>query len=219
MVATFFYAKALYSFPELGEEKITGTGIFSVDSVSIQTSPFHRSLLYQGTLKSFTASNGRRILEKIPCRIYLPLKKKRPLASSELVVTGTLLQKHPRRYLLKLNSWEEGKANFAEWRFWAQSKLTNYLKEYFPDKNVRTFLISMLTGEIEERVLSMQFNRLGLQHILGVSGFQFVILAAFVGILLRLFLPYRIAAVVLIGLLTLYFFFLGGSPPVFRSAR
>ena len=216
MGLTFFYAKSLYSFPELGEEKIKGTGIFSVDSVTLQTSPFHRSLLYQGMVKNFTTENGRSF-KNIPCRIYWPTKAKRPLASSHLPVTGTLLQKHPKKYVLKLTSWETAATNSAEWRFWAQTQLTDYLKEYFPDKNVRTFLLSMLTGEIEERVLSIQFNRLGLQHILGVSGFQFVILAAFLGIILRLFFSYRLAAMILIGLLTLYFFFLGGSPPVFRA--
>jgi competence protein ComEC len=216
MGLTFFYAKSLYSFPELGEEKIKGKGVFSVDSVTLQTSPFHRSLLYQGTVKNFTSDDGR-FFENIPCRIYLSPKAKRPLASSDLPVTGTLLQKHPKKYVLKLTSWETATTNSAEWRFWAQTHLTDYLKGHFPDKNVRTFLLSMLTGEIEERVLSIQFNKLGLQHILGVSGFQFVILAAFLGIILRLFFSYRPAAMILIGLLTLYFFFLGGSPPVFRA--
>jgi len=216
MGALFFYAKAFYTFPELGEEKIAGKGVFSVDTVAVQSSPFHRSFLYQGTLQTFKAHDGR-VFEKLPCRIYLPLKNSRMTASSKIEVTGVLLQKNPRKYVLKLKSWEEGKPNFAEWRFGAHTQLTRYLQDAFPSKEVRTFLLSMLTGEIEERLLSVQFNRLGLHHILGVSGFQFVILTAFLGFILRTFLSYRAAAFALIALLTLYFVFLGGSPPVLRA--
>jgi predicted membrane metal-binding protein len=70
----------------------------------------------------------------------------------------------------------------------------------------------MLTGDVDDRLLNLEFNRLGLQHILGVSGFQFVLLAALVGFLFRLILPYKIATCGLILSLTAYFFFLATLP-------
>jgi len=75
----------------------------------------------------------------------------------------------------------------------------------------------MITGCVDDRTLTLQFQKLGLQHILGVSGFQFVLLAGMLASFFRLFLPYRLAAAILMGCMTLYFVFLGDSPPVMRA--
>lgn len=214
----FTYTLHIYSFPELGEEKVSGSGIFSVDSVSLQSSPFTRSYVYKGMLSSFETDAGK-IWKRIPCRIYLPLRKGPLDHCGQLQVTGILIQKGPLNYVFKPSSTKplSSASNFAHLRFELKEKFHAYLKTRIPDRRACTFLTSMLTGEIEERTLSLEFNRIGLQHILGVSGFQFVLLASFLGLLLRCIFPYRIAAILLLLLLTLYFIFLGNSPPVQRA--
>jgi len=218
MVATFAYAKTAYTFPQIPSQKAVGAGIFTIDSLSLQSSPFHRSYVYKGTLSSFTTAEGT-TWKNIPCRIYPNLKKGRPKADCDFSVAGVLIEKGAQTYVLKpssltpiQNSW-----SFAEIRFLAKEKLHAYLKTLIPDKQACTFLTSMLTGEIEERVLSLEFNRLGLQHILGVSGFQFVLLASCVGFILRLVFPYKAALILLLCFLTGYFILLGNSPPVQRA--
>lgn len=116
-------------------------------------------------------------------------------------------------------TWEpiEKTFSFAELRFKAKQKLQQILSKSIPNKQSRAFLTSMLTGDIEERVLSSEFRRLGLQHILGVSGFQFVLLASLLSFGLRGFLPFKMAHICLVVFLTLYYFFLGSSPPVERA--
>ncbi len=214
MIAIFTYTKGFYSFPG----SLSGEGVFVIDSVSIHASPFQRSYLYKGMLKSFSTKEGKEC-SRIPCSFFIPKNKPRPLADCNLRIKAELVEKGPRKYVLKKMTWEpiEKTFSFAELRFQAKQKLQEILSKSIPNKQSRAFLTSMLTGDIEERVLSSEFRRLGLQHILGVSGFQFVLLASLLSFGLRGFLPFKMAHICLVVFLTLYYFFLGSSPPVERA--
>ena len=63
----------------------------------------------------------------------------------------------------------------------------------------------------------MEFGKLGLQHLLAISGFHFALIALFLHFFLRPLLPTRLHLLVVIALLTLYFLFLGYSPSVQRA--
>ncbi len=211
LILSFAQTELRYSFPSLGEEKVYGKGLFHMDTLSIQSSPFQRSYVCTGSLDL----NG---YKNIPCRLYLPLHKPRPKANQNWQVTGYLIQKEKLLYTFKptLCTAADGFST-AELRFQAKQACTTFLKEQAFSPAVSSFLLSMLTGDIEDRTLNLEFNRLGLQHILGVSGFQFVLLAGVWGFILRRFFPYKVATSLLLTLLTLYFLFLGDSPPVFRA--
>ena len=200
--AFFLYAQAAHHFPSIAE--VEGDGIFTVESIARQSGPFNKTLLYKGSY------------DNIPCRAYFALNKPRPIGAS-FKVKGKLLQKDAKYYVLKPKSWENSPSGIAEWRFQLKENFFGYLQRKIPDSRTRVFLSSMITGDIEERLISMEFGRLGLQHILGVSGFQFILIATALGLLLRLFLPYMWASAILLLLLTAYFFFLGPSPPVMRA--
>lgn len=210
---TLIYTKTIYTFPSIGEEKIAGEGLFHIESISIHASPFQHSYLFKGSLRHFNH------WKDIPCSFHIPLKKQRPLGNADLLIQGHLLQKADKKYTLKLTSFTpvQKKNNLAEWRFQQKQRFTQWLKASIPDKQACSFLTSMLTGDTDDRVLNLEFNRLGLQHILGVSGFQFVLLAAIGSFLFRLILPYKLAISCLILSLTAYCFFLGDSPPVQRA--
>jgi len=201
------WAHLFYELPQVPETGVPIEGIFQVRSVSESASPFARSYLYKGVC------NG------IPCRFYVPLKKQRPLADSDLQIRATLVQKNGHDYTLKKVSWEKTKGpfRFAELRFRAKEKVRRHIEGAIQDRQAAAFLSSMITGEVDDRTLSLQFQKLGLQHILGVSGFQFVLLAGCSGALLRFLMPYKGAAACLLGFMTLYFLFLGDSPPVQRA--
>src|SRR5271155_5056556 len=70
-LGAFFTAS--YRCPKviLPREKMTGTAIFHIEEVKEQSSPFNKSLLYKGTLKSF--ETGEKTYCDLPCHIYLPL--------------------------------------------------------------------------------------------------------------------------------------------------
>jgi competence protein ComEC len=63
----------------------------------------------------------------------------------------------------------------------------------------------------------MEFGKVGLQHILAISGFHFALAAWFLNFILRLFFSCRISAVLLLMTLTLYYFFLGNAPSIQRA--
>lgn len=216
-VLSLAYTKTLYTFPDIGEKKIPGEGVFHIDTLTIHASPFQYSYLFRGHLKYFTAEDHQ--WTHIPCSFHVPLKKERPLANHDLLIQGSLVCKGDKKYIIKPTSLTslENTFSIAEWRFQKKTKFTSWLKDCIPHKEACSFLSSMLTGDVDDRLLNLEFNRLGLQHILGVSGFQFVLLAAIIGFLFRLVFPYKIATCGLILSLTAYFFFLGDSPPVQRA--
>lgn len=208
------WALLSYTLPVLPEEGIEGQGNFTVETLSYSHSPFQRSLFYKGKLKQFHP-----FTRDIPCSIYFNEKKPLPPASCSLRVVGRLIPKGDHRYVLKVQSWEplEGTYSLAEWRFKLKNKLRSHLTPYFPDSKCRAFLLSMLTGEIDDRLLALEFNRLGILHLLGISGFQFTLLAFLIGIMLRFIMPYRLAYLFLLILLSVYAFALGDSPPIERA--
>ncbi|HEX2578837.1 MAG TPA: ComEC/Rec2 family competence protein [Rhabdochlamydiaceae bacterium] len=205
-----------YTLPDLKEEGFEGSGTFKVESVSYSHSPFERSVHFKGILQEF--SSDQATFKNIPCRIYFRHNQPQPLGSTDLHVTGKLFPKGHHRYVLKVHSWEIAPTSrLAEWRFNLKNKLRAYLSRHFTDAKSRAFLTSMLTGDIDDRLLALEFNRLGILHLLGISGFQFALLAFLLGSFFRLILPYNAASLFLILFLTAYAFILGDSPPIERA--
>jgi competence protein ComEC len=210
----FVMTEVRYSFPDLEKETV-GQGEFVIDSLSLESSPFAKAYVFRGSLKQFESNDGTKF-QNVPCRIYIPQNKKRPLGGS-FSFQGRLIKKREHHYVLKLKTWAENTGGIAETRFQAKRFLERSLTKNLPVPQVRSFLLSMLTGDIDDYLMMMEFNKVGLQHILGVSGFQFVLLASLLGMFLSFLFPGLISRLALLVLLSLYFFFLGDSPPVLRA--
>ena len=205
--AAALYAWLLFGgLPQLEEPRAIN-GYFTISNVKVNKTPFNQNYLYKGTL----------FLEKtpIPCTISV---QKRPKASSDYQITGTLIQRDKYDYLLKPKSWEKIPRTWspAEWRFQAKEKLRHFLHTHLTLPRTATLLTSLATGDVEDRLLRYEFSRLGLQHILAISGFHFGVLIAFLALLLR-FLPHRVQWLSMILLTTTYFLFIGDSPAVQRA--
>jgi competence protein ComEC len=217
LACTLGFAWALFSYtlPELKEEGVEGKGLFRVESVSYNQSPFQKSVLFKGVLKEFSSSQAT--WSKVPCCIYFRANKPVPAGNTDLNIAGRLIRKGPHRYVLKPASCEPASSfSLAQWRFELKNKLRAHLDAHFSDSKTKAFLLSMLTGEIDDRLLALEFNRLGILHLLGISGFQFALLAFLLSAALRVF-PHKLAYAVLMLLLTGYAFALGDSPPIERA--
>lgn len=214
VLAFFIYAKILY--PPTDFTEATGTGYFSIHSLKVQPTPFNRSYAYTGILKKFETEEGAKAYN-IPCKIYLPLKKERALANADYRIQGTF--KEGQFKADKKATWEIIPHTFscAEGRFQAKEAFRKYLKIHLKDPRVLSFLSTLTTGDIDERSLSFEFGKLGLQHILAISGFHFGLLALFLGFILRLFFTLKLSSALLLILLTGYYFFIGNSPSVQRA--
>ncbi len=219
--SAFGYAALRHPKIVIATEKIEGKGSFHIEQVKIYSSPFNRSILYAGTLTRFEAADGK-VYGGIPCNIYLPLFAKRMPADADYEISGSLSQKGDFAFVLKPEKkrpWTRISSSFnlSEWRFKAKQTVSAYLKKEIADPHVRTFLNALATGDIDERILSMEFGKVGLQHILAISGFHFALAALFLNFLFRLLFPDRISALCLIAALTLYYLFLGNAPSIQRA--
>ena len=95
--------------------------------------------------------------------------------------------------------------------------MSNYLKRHFKDPKVASFFSSLATGDIDERALSLEFGKIGVNHLLAISGFHFALLTTFCSFILGLFLPRKTTTILLLIVLSAYFFFVGNAPSVQRA--
>lgn len=184
------------------------SGIFKPYALLPHTTPFQKELQYKGILN-----------DRIPCTIYYRANKEpRPKANKKYFVKGELQQRGSFDFVLKTTDWEEHSDNwsFAELRYTTKEKFKEYLSSKLSSR-VAIFLKSLTTGDVEDRSIRYEFGRVGLQHILAISGFHFGILIAFLTFFLRIFLnkTWRIFALFLMT--TMYYIFVGPSPAVERS--
>lgn len=205
---------------ELPQEKVAGVGHFHIDNLSILSSPFNRSYFYKGVLKTFRAEDGT-LYTNLPCSIFLPLKKAKP-ADRDYTIEGTLLQKQEHMFCLKPKKGKDWASvdntfSLAEWRYQAKKTIGTHIKRCISDAKSATFLCALITGEVDERSIRLDLGRLGLQHLLAISGFHFSLFALLLSIILRPFLSFKLRSGVLVLSLALYFLFLGSAPSILRA--
>lgn len=201
---TFF----LDYFPMI-DTPLSCKGYFSVHSIHSHQTPFKKNLLYKGTF--YLNQNA------LPCTIIFS-KTKPPLQQNNLYLEGILTQKDRFSYQIKPKNWSlvPKSFSFAFVRYHLKQKVDHWIRSKF-SKKTATLLSSLITGEIEDRFLRFEFSRVGLQHILAISGFHFGILIAFASFLLGLFLPCKWKWGALFISITLYYLFIGPSPSVQRT--
>lgn len=221
VLAGFAYTSFCCPDHNFAKKENVGSAYFSISSIKLSSSPFKQNYEYRGKLKLFEMEDGSRV-QNIPCRIYIPIQATRNPANCDYFIKGTLIKKDPRNFVFKVDKntdWQKVQNSFsaAESRFAAKQKILHYLKKYIPHPKSASFLAALTTGDLEERSLSLEFGRLGLQHILAISGFHFGLLALFCGFFLKLIFRPRTSAAYLFVFLSGYFFFIGSSPSVFRA--
>lgn len=196
-----------------------GSILFSPSSVKLQKSLFYSSYVYKGEIEIFAGEDGS-TLYHLPCTLYAPKGYERPVAKSSFFLTGSL-QKMTNKGVefTSEGPWQsvEGTFSFAEIRFKAKKAFHHFLQKKVKDKKPADFFYGLCTGEVEDRLLSYEFSKAGLQHILAVSGFHFALIALFISFLLRRVFSEKISLILSLVLLSFYFFFLGSSPSVFRA--
>lgn len=216
------FISILFRYPEitLTSEEISGVGKFKPQSIKTVSSPFYHSLLYQGILIDF--QTNEQTYHNIPCSIYLPIYSKRPICNAIYEIEGNLQQKSSRLFILKPTKKKPWKRvapflNLIEWRFSSKQLLSKYIHKQVSDRTTAVFLSALVTGQINERLLMMQFSKLGLQHLLVISGFHFALLAYLLKSTFNCLFSYKITALMTLLCLSFYYIFLGDSPSIQRA--
>lgn len=107
-------------------------------------------------------------------------------------------------------------ASWIFWRYAAKAKVSHFITSCLPATRARHFILGLLTGQQSDLRLSHLLSRVGLSHLMAVSGFHFACILAASGIALRS-LRLNHPAGLLIPLLV-YFAYMGPSASVFRAA-
>ena len=202
--AMALYCNALYTEHDSG----TIQGIFTISSIQSHRSPFHKSHIYRGTLYLPEGA--------LPCKIHTQDKQ---IHRGNYFLQGRLQKQGPFDYVLKPTTWTSipSGLHFPYWRYLTQEKYRHFLKDRFADSpEVADFFFALTTGELENRLMRYEFDRIGLQHILGVSGFHFALLAALCSFGLSLCLPRFWKWIILLFALSAYDLFISQSPAVER---
>lgn len=222
-LATGFWGKQLRLFPETLHEGMSGKAVIELHQVSHSNHRFGNGVVFRGQLRSFENSKGELFHPNTPLIMFWGKASGRPLAGQTIVSQGRLLSSsrnwgvvwkpHSSQNLLSI----KGKEGWGEWRFKNKKKLKSLLQKSISNPRARHFLEALLTGELQDLSLQADLSRMGLQHLLVISGFHFALLAHGLLFLLRFFFSPRKRSLLLILLLSLYAFFIGTSPSVLRA--
>ncbi len=194
----------VYTFPP---SNTVVSGVFHIQSLRDGKS-FLKGWSYRGVLKT---KEG-----KIHCQMHSKVYYQ---ANRSYRITGRASSRNGLFYSIKPFEWKpvENSFSLAEERYHAKKWVKAYIERHISQSRAAHFLSGMVTGELEDQMLCQEFGNLGLSHIMAISGFHFALLTLFFHLLLRLFLPQKIEAILLIALLTLYLLFIGNSPSIQRA--
>ena len=225
-LGAYSYTYLYYDFPVLPKEGLKGVAYFDIASVSSSQSHFGKCWVYKGTIRSFHSEDQSAVqkVKNIPCRLVLPFKEdqERPLADRSYYIYGTLKEASEKNYLFSVkkdSSWIPLESNWswAEYRFQVKNIVNSHIQSQIQHPRVAGFLSGIVTGDFDDRLLTSEFGRFGIQHIMAISGFHFNLLAAMLGVCFRIFFGRKCAAGLLIMALSVYFVFLGFSASVMRA--
>ena len=212
-VAGYFLALTQYHFPPAHESSWEGSGTLEITSLKKGSSYKQEAWIYKGVFHRFgpfrELNVGFTILDK---------RGFRPDAGALYYVEG-VIKRGKNSFQLKAQSWERVGANpnLLEMRAAWKEKASHWITQNIPHARSAHLLTGLLTGDFDDKLLTFDFSRFGLQHLMAISGFHFTVIASLLSMILSLFFPKKPLLIVLSVSLTVYFLFLGPSPSILRA--
>ena len=166
-----------------------GEAVLRVDALWPSASPFGRGLVLSGCVRRFTVS-GRVIARKVPVRIYLATGQTTLSLASDYQVAGRLKRSASGAYLLKVGRyapWQPvaPKRWFAQMRANAKRVVVGVIRGRVAHKETRELLCGLASGQFVDPGVLLSFRRLGLSHLMAISGFHFSVIAVLLGWIVR----------------------------------
>ncbi|PJD96120.1 MAG: hypothetical protein CK425_06870 [Parachlamydia sp.] len=223
----YAYVAAAYVYPKIEVQGVSGIACIDISALR-QVNGYHgKNWKYAGTLLHFTPKSAKgdaiSIARNVPYTLFLPgSAETHPPASGAYYVEAVLKEWRSGYYILNVkkggqwipipHSW-----SLAEWRFQLKRKAVAAIHASIPNERSAHFLAGIVTGEFDDELLSFEFSRFGLQHIMAISGFHFGIIASILGFFLQQGFSQKNQAILLLIFLTLYFLFLGPACSIMRA--
>ncbi len=186
-------------------EKISG--IFYTKKISRFRSHFKSGTTYEGDL---VTDKG-----KFPTRTYFKGKKR---VRGDVLIKGILKKNGPFRYSLKPTSFKEIKSGFSipYFRYSLKEKAKRFIKKH-TSKESSDLFSALFLGDLQNKRMRYAFQRLGISHLLAISGFHFALISCLIFFLTRCFFSRLTSLCLLLLLTSCYVFFLGFSASIFRA--
>jgi competence protein ComEC len=225
LVAFFGYLYTFMALPPLvaQDSSFRGSGLFHITNISFATS-FQKSLLYQGEFLYFTSNDQEKSYSHLPAGILLndPGEETRPKADHLYFLSGEIKAIHPYSFSFKPDKhqiWEKREPIFSlvEIRYRVKDILSKFLEEKIPHKPSFAFLNGLIVGTLDDRLLKFSFARLGLQHVMAISGSHFAFLISLLSFLLHRIFTKRKTLFFLLFFVQLYYLFIGPAPSIQRA--
>lgn len=221
-IVNFYFTTNRYHFPEDLSSK-QGIAEIEILSIRLAKTPFGRLWKYKANLKSFI-HNDKIIAQDIPVTISIPFDKETPRPPASFIYQFPALLKTTSNgewviKPIKNAVWHATQKlhNLVEWRLAAKSSVREHIQESIQDSHTKAFLSGIAIGEFDDRLLSYELGRFGLQHLIAISGLHFSILSSLLMLALGLIFSRNVAAIITISMMSAYFLFLGPSASVTRA--
>ena len=211
-----------FNLPSFREgQTITGNALVKITEKRNSTFFGKTSLYYKANLLLFE-SHDHTIYKNIPCSFNLKPKAAITANKDYYFKDVSLLCKAPRRLQIKFQKTSQlipikNSSSLVEWRYLQKLKAEKHLTTYIKEPKVLKFLCTLTLGYLDNKTMNYEFSKVGLQHLLTISGFHFALLALSLSFLLKPFLPKKILNITLIVFLSLYVLYLGPTPSVSRA--
>lgn len=215
---SFLYCHFYYpAFPEISPNT-PFSGKVKITSITPGSS-FTKGYVYKGRFETINFENDIRTYKNIPCSIKCKDKK---ISGDYLYqISGCADHSFNSKFSLTIKAKELNPikkiVSLTGKRKDLKEQTDLKIKELVKGKNAAVFLSALVTGNISDSFLSFSFRRVGLQHILAISGFHFSILMLFFSIALRRIVPFKQLPYILILITNFYFLFIGFTPSIFRA--
>lgn len=221
ILATAYLTHQQYLVPKDLNNPVEGLAVVEINAIKSSKSPFGESRLYRGTLTSFTPDEGT-IAKNIPITISEPINEPIRPVNTAYEIRGRLRSSPQGRFSLapdKKSPWKplQYHPTLAHWRYSGKRAFQETINANIVDPHTAAFLSGIAVGEFDDMQLSMELGRLGLQHLMAISGIHFSIIAGILTFFFAMLLGKRSASLAVLIMLTLYFIFLGHSPSVLRA--
>lgn len=197
---------------------LCGSAVVHITSIEKQDFFFGSGYVYSGMIRSF--QSPLKNYSSLPCSIYA--KNKSYTIDCDYVITGQLRESRPFQYRLKPTrgvTWKPIANTFslAELRFRCKNSVQKFLQEKFSDRDIYSLISTLSTGNAPNLIVKHHFARLGLSHLLIISGFHFSVLALFAKKILDIFFSQQITTIFLLLLTVSYGIYVGPQASSMRA--
>lgn len=213
------YLSLSYTLPDAS---CSGTAIYTVNRLSEQQGRFGASSVAFGVVETLCDEQGTVRVRRAAANCYLKGKVQLVPGMSYRVPATLKVGGRTHQYQLKVKrhaKWELERAGWSleGWRSRVKQRIHDSIERRIQSPSAVALLHGLITGEFDDQLGRMEFGRLGLQHVMAISGFHFALVAMLLSSLLRPLASHKVQAMLMLLALSTYFLFIGARPSVGRA--